>query len=92
MPHKTPKVRSLTGVVSPTPSEIRKARLKAGFSKREAALSVFCSTATWVSWEKPIESPSNKPMHPAFALLFAYQSGLSLPPNTQYIDKNKAPE
>lgn len=76
MPRKTPQVRSLTGVDCPTPQEIKKARLKAGYSQREAALAVYVPTRTWQNWEAPEGSKENRPMHPAFAELFAYKSGL----------------
>lgn len=91
MPRKTPKLRSLTGIESPTPGEVKRARLRAGYSIREAAEAVYVPTVVWQSWELSEDKPGHRPMHPAFAELFALKSGLKLAYNTQYIDPTKAP-
>ena len=73
---KIPRARSL-GIPNPTPHEIKKARLKSGFSQREAAISVHVATRTWINWEQPHkEGQTNKYMHPAIAELFAIKSGI----------------
>jgi hypothetical protein len=58
--------------ISPTPEQIREARLEAGLSQTEAAGLLFCHMMTWVKWEHydVKDRTRNSSMHPAFWELF----------------------
>jgi putative transcriptional regulator len=50
---------------SPTPEQIKKARLDAGLTQAQAAALVYSELRAWQYWEK-----GDRSMHPAFWELF----------------------
>lgn len=55
---------------SPTPKQIKDARLSVGLSQTEAAALIGKSMRTWQNWEAPIESKEHRKMDPALFELF----------------------
>jgi predicted transcriptional regulator len=72
------KLRSLT-LSYPTPKEVKEARLKAGFTKRECAEMVYISTMAWTNAELSRVDDRNvsfRKLHPGLAELFAIKAGI----------------
>jgi DNA-binding XRE family transcriptional regulator len=61
---------------SPKPWDVRTARHKTGLTMEEAAYLVYSARSTWLAWERNPDHADYKPMHPAFAELFALKVGL----------------
>jgi len=55
---------------SPTPEEIKAARLAAGLTQSEAAALIYVHLKTWQKWETGEELPSHRAMHQAVWELF----------------------
>ena len=60
----------------PSPYDIRSARHLTGLTMQEAANLIYASREAWLAWETNTEKSGNRPMHPAFAELFAFKVGL----------------
>jgi len=61
---------------SPSPEDLRKARLRTGLTKEDAAFLVYRPKSYWVACEIPVGQKGHKTMHPSTAELFAYKTGL----------------
>jgi putative transcriptional regulator len=59
---------------TPTPSEVRAARERAGLTQTEAATLIHTSLRGWQQWEAPVDTPDHRRMHPAFFELFLLKS------------------
>ncbi|MBU2734275.1 helix-turn-helix transcriptional regulator [Acidithiobacillus caldus ATCC 51756] len=55
---------------NPTPEEIRKVRLAAGLTQRQAAELIHSTTSAWESWEQGLRR-----MHPGLWELFLLKRG-----------------
>jgi putative transcriptional regulator len=60
-------------MTSPSPAQIRQARIAAGLSQAEAARTVWAGPRTWQRYES--EGPDGRAMHRALWELFCLKTG-----------------
>lgn len=65
----------MTTKESPTPAQVKAARIKAGLTPDAAAFIIYCGKRAWENWEKPESSPEHRKMHPGLWELFKRKVG-----------------